>query len=152
MLANSHVLQSPPRADMEIELKYAVDEDLFARLAHQRALGRFELRSAGEQELTDRYVDTAARDILRGGYACRLRELAGRDSVQVTLKELGVRDGALHRREEHEVEVPRASDPGDWPESKARDLVLQLCRGAPLQELVVIRQRRSLHPVLRNGA
>ncbi len=128
-----------------------MDEDLFARLLHQQSLGAFECRSTGEQELTDRYLDTAARDILRGGYTCRLREFAGRDSVCVTLDGLGVGDGALHRPEVHEVEVPRASDPRDWPEGEARDLLLRLRRGAALQQLVAIRQRRSLRSLLQNG-
>jgi CHAD domain-containing protein len=144
----------PPRSDQEImetELKYAVEENLFSQLLRQRSIGAFEIGTPLAENLTDRYMDTIDRDILRGGYACRLRERAGRDTMRVTLKELGVGTSALHRREEYELEVPRGSDPGTWPESPVKTLLLRLRGDAALREIAVIRQHRFQRPVLQNG-
>ncbi len=127
---------------MEIEAKYTVpDEAVFEQLLARTALGSYQLRLAQEQHLLDHYLDTAGRSILRGGYACRLRESAGR--WRAALKSLGRSEGAVHQREEHEVEASPDAQPSAWPPSSARDLALQLSQGQPLIELCVIRQRRT---------
>ena len=60
---------------MEIEAKYKVaDPAVFAALLELQALGGYALRSTGERDVMDHYMDTPRRDLLRGGYACRLRE------------------------------------------------------------------------------
>ena len=69
--------------------------------------------------MVDHYLDTADRDLLRGGYACRLREgEAGRPWL-LTVKGLGGAEGALHQREEHEVRGAPAIGPG-WTGRRAR--------------------------------
>jgi inorganic triphosphatase YgiF len=127
---------------MEIEAKYTVpDEAVFEQLLARPALGSYQLRPAQEQLLLDHYLDTAERLILHGGYACRLRESAGR--WRAALKSLGRSEGAVHQREEYEVDVPPDAQPSAWPPGPARDLALQLSQGRPLIELCVIRQRRA---------
>ena len=60
---------------MEIEAKYAIsDPAVFDTLVDLRAVGRYTLRPTGEREVVDHYLDTADRDLLKAGYACRLRE------------------------------------------------------------------------------
>ncbi|MGH8582472.1 MAG: CYTH domain-containing protein, partial [Gammaproteobacteria bacterium] len=72
---------------MEIEAKYTVpDPALFAALLELTALGDYALRPIGERDVIDHYLDTPHRDILRGGYACRLREGEEDDRWLVTVK------------------------------------------------------------------
>ena len=129
---------------MEIEAKYAIsDPAVLDGLLELRALGAYGLRPMGERHVVDHYLDTANRDLLRGGYACRLREGEADHPWLLTVKGLGGSDGALHRREEHECEVPPRSLPEDWPESPARDIVTRLSDGRPLTELLSLRQLRK---------
>jgi triphosphatase len=135
---------------VEIEAKYDVSEPaLFDTLLELRALGDYALRPMGERQVLDHYLDTAHRDLLRGGYACRLREgEAGRHWL-LTVKGLGGADGAVHQREEHEGEVPPKSTPADWPASPAHDTVTRLSEGRPLGELFSLRQLRISRAVER---
>ena len=71
---------------------------------------------AGERHVIDHYLDTPHRDILRGGYACRLREGEADDRWLLTVKGLGKAEGAVHEREEHESEIPPNAPPDEWPE------------------------------------
>jgi len=137
---------------MEIETKYAISElGVFDALVELRALGDYTLRPIGERHVVDHYLDTAHRDLLRGGYACRLREgEAGRHWL-LTVKGLGGAEGAVHQREEHEGEVPPKSAPADWPESPARDTVTRLSEDRPLTELFTLRQLRNSRAVERGG-
>src|ERR1700675_453849 len=111
-------------ASMEIEAKYAVsDPTVFAALLELRELGGYALRPKGERQVIDRYLDTPRRDLLRGGYACRLREGEEEDRWLLTVKGLGKADGAVHRREEHESGIPPHALPDEWPAGPAREIV-----------------------------
>ena len=60
---------------MEIEAKYTVsDPAIFDTLHELRGLGDYALRPTRDRDLIDHYLDTPNRDLLSGGYACRLRE------------------------------------------------------------------------------
>ena len=133
---------------MEIEAKYAVpDPTVFAALLELQALGGYALRPKGERHVIDHYLDTPHRDLLRGGYACRLREGEAEDRWLLTVKGLGQAAGAVHQREEHESEIPPNAPPDDWPAGPAREIVTRLSEGQPLAELVTIRQRRARRAV-----
>src|SRR5215467_8753259 len=70
---------------METEVKYTVaDPKVFGALLKLRAFGGFTFRPMDEQHLIDHYVDTPDRDLLRGGYACRLREGEVEDRWRLT--------------------------------------------------------------------
>ncbi len=136
---------------MEIEAKYSVaDPSGFAALLELEALGAYALRPAGAKNVIDHYLDTADRDILRGGYACRMRESDAADRWLVTLKGLGASAGAVHQREEHECEVEPNAPPNEWPEGPAREIVTRLSGGEPLVELFALRQHRELRAVERD--
>ncbi len=133
---------------MEIEAKYTVpDTATLADLLALKGLADYKFRATGEKQLTDHYLDTASRDVLQGGYACRMREGEKDGGWLVTVKGLGGADGEIHQREEYEVEVPPNAPPEAWPESPARELALRLSGGQPLAELFVIRQQRVLRSV-----
>jgi CHAD domain-containing protein len=135
-------------ASMEIEAKYAVsDPAVFAALLALQALGGYALRPNGERHVIDHYLDTAARDVLRGGFACRLREDEEEDRWLVTVKALGKAAGAVHQREEHESHIPPNAPLVEWPEGPAREIVRRLSGGQTLAELFTLRQRRVLRAV-----
>ena len=139
-------------ASMEIEAKYAVpDPRVFAALLELQALGGYALRPRGERHVIDHYLDTPHRDLLRGGYACRLREGEADDRWLLTVKGLGKAEGAVHRREEHESGIAPNASPGDWPAGPAREIVTRLSEGQTLAELVTIHQRRARRAVEQAG-
>jgi CHAD domain-containing protein len=139
-------------ASIEIEAKYAVPGPAkFAALLEVQALGGYTLGPMGEQRVIDHYLDTPRRDLLRGGYACRLREGEAGDRWLLTVKGLGKVEGAVHRREEHESEIPPNAPPDDWPAGPAREIVTRLSEGQSLAELFTIRQRRALRAVEQDG-
>lgn len=128
---------------METEAKYSVaDPAVFAALFELEVLDGYALRPNGERHVVDHYLDTPHRDILRGGYTCRLREGEEEGRWLLTVKGLGKTAGAVHRREEHECAVSPGAKPADWPESPAREIVTRLSRGHALAELFTLRQRR----------
>ncbi len=128
----------------EIEAKFTIpDEPTFRRLLEVGELGPFRLEAGPTQEVYDRYRDTLERDILKGSYACRLR--LKEEKRIATLKELGKAEGAIHQRAEYEVILADEGDaPLDWPPGPARDLALQLSKGAPLHDLFALRQIRHI--------
>jgi CHAD domain-containing protein len=133
---------------VEIEAKYAVsDPTVFAALLELQALGGYALRPQGERHVTDHYLDTAHRDLLSGGFACRLREGEEEDRWLVTVKALGKAAGAVHRREEHESAIRPNAPPDEWPAGPAREIVTRLSEGQTLAELLTIRQRRARRAV-----
>jgi triphosphatase len=137
---------------VEIEAKYSVaDSAVFAALLELRELDGYALRPTGSRDVIDHYLDTPDRDILRGGYACRLREGEKDGRWLVTVKELGKADGAVHRREEHECEIPPNALPDEWPEGPAREIVTSLSAGEALVELFTLRQHRDLRAVEQDG-
>src|SRR5690349_18949869 len=136
---------------MEIEAKFEVPDDpTFARLLGLEALGDYALVPAGEERTTDRYLDTAGRDLLQSGHACRRRDRGEGRPELVTVKGLGDVRGAVHRRPELEVEVPADAPPERWPAGEPRDLVLRIAHDQPLVELLTLRQRRTTRDVVRS--
>jgi len=133
---------------VEIEVKYTVsDPTVFAALLTLQALGPYALRPKGESRLIDHYLDTPNRDLLRGGYTCRLREDEAEGRWFLTVKGLGKADGAMHQREEHESVILPNTPPAEWPESPAREIVTRLSDGQALVELFTLCQHRARRAV-----
>ena len=110
---------------MEIEAKFTVpDRQVYAQLARLRKLAGYGLTKTDVVVATDQFFDTADRRLLAGGYACRLRSQG--ETLLVTLKGLGGAEGAIHRRDERETQIPAwNADPAAWPVSEARTLALE---------------------------
>ena len=136
---------------MEVEAKFSIpDRGTFDRLRQLEAWVGYRLEPAGVKRVHDLYLDTGDRAIMRAGYACRVRR-KGQDSI-ATLKGLGGADAAsgIHHRAEFEVSVDH-DDPTTWPESRARDLALQLSGGRQLHELFALNQERHLFLLTIDG-
>ena len=126
---------------MEVEAKFSIpDEQTYQRLLEATSLAGYTLKEPALLQIHDRYVDTAEGAILAGGYACRIRQQ--NDLTYATLKGLGTASGAIHRREELEVELPRPLPPQQWPPSAARDLALRLSEQEPLVTILEAHQAR----------
>lgn len=129
---------------MEIEAKYtAPSATVLDSLRTLNALGQYALRPKGDKQIVDHYLDTKDRDLLHGSHACRLREGEAGSAWVATVKGLGGAEGAVHQREEHEVEITPNAMPEAWPEGPVRDLVIRLSHGEPLTELFTLRQHRT---------
>jgi CHAD domain-containing protein len=139
---------------IETELKYRMtDVTAGDRLLAADDLAGFSaLGPAATVDNEDRYVDTAGRSLAAAGYAGRLRT-SGTGTV-ITLKGLRRQDsgGATHRREELEGPADLESGASAWPQSDARDAVLEIAGDSPLGELVRIRQVRRKRNYGRDGA
>jgi CHAD domain-containing protein len=133
---------------MEVEAKFAVpDRKTFLRLAAQRSLAGYTLAHTRSVEVHDQYLDTADGRLYAAGYSCRLRREP--DKVIATLKGLGDAAGAVHQRDEQEVQLPEwVPDPAAWPAGPARELALRLTGGTPLQPLFELSQLRARSDVL----
>ena len=135
---------------MEIEAKFAVtDETVLQRLGKVPQLSTFTLGSADRHTVRDRYLDTQDRALLHAGYFCRLRSKQGR--IVVTVKGAGQVQDGLHERPEYEVTLEHEGPPQSWPPSEARDLVLRLSQGKPLEQLFAQEQVRNVRDVLKDG-
>src|SRR5580765_826580 len=133
----------------EIEAKYVVpDTGTFEKLLALETLGGYRLVPRAALDITDRYFDTANRDLLGAGYACRRRMMNGGAVEVVGVKSLGGAHGAVHRRIEEEWEMPSGSPPESWPAGPFRDLLRRVTRGSPLIELLALRQRRAERDVI----
>jgi CHAD domain-containing protein len=136
---------------MEIEAKFAVPDDpTFAKLLSLVALGDYTLVPAGEERITDHYVDTESRDLLQSGHACRRRARPEGGPELVTVKGLGGARGSVHRRRELEVEVAPDAPPERWPAGAPRDLVIEMVHDKPLVEFLTLHQRRTTRDVVRS--
>jgi inorganic triphosphatase YgiF len=139
---------------IEVESKFlAADELTLQRLSTVGDLGAALLGPAIVAHEVDRYLDTPDRRLAAGGWACRLRTRADRTIVSLkgtAASSLGDRSG-LHRRPEAEGEADTEIAPAGWPQSEARDLLLQLADGAGLEEQLRLEQRRTERPVLLGG-
>ena len=127
----------------EIEAKFAVpDAAVFERLQAATELAGYTLAEAAGKEVRDTYLDTPGREIAAAGYFCRRRRRGG--GILITCKQLATAagEGAVHRRDELEVTLPREAPPQDWPEGPVRDLVLAAAGDRPLEPLVELRQTR----------
>ena len=131
---------------MEIEAKFAVlSQEVFDQLRSVSELAGFSLAPGRSQRLYDTYLDTETRAILAKGYACRRRELEG--NLSITLKAVKRVEGAIHRREEWEVQLPADLPPAQWPDGPVRARVLRWAGEAPLQPLFDLRQVRTVRAV-----
>ncbi|HYN69514.1 MAG TPA: CHAD domain-containing protein [Candidatus Eisenbacteria bacterium] len=128
--------------DREAELKYRLKrgDDGLRYVESDELAGLSATGPAVVVQHEDRYVDTAGGAIKRGGHAARIRRSGESDIVTVKSGE-EVRDG-LADREELEGPAGDTGSPEGWPQSKARDLLLELVRGEPLVEQVTLRQER----------
>jgi CHAD domain-containing protein len=129
---------------VEVELKYEIssrggaDGYLVApELGSFKAFGQ--IRSV---RLEDRYVDSADWALTRAGLAARLRQTS--QGTFVSLKARAASRTQLHRREEIEGPADAGWEPGEWPASEARNVVLELCGDDPLLEILTIRQLRRV--------
>ena len=131
-----------PGSDREAELKYRLRRgDSGLRYVEGDELAG--LPAAGPAMVVqheDRYVDTAGGAIREAGYAARIRRSGETEVVTVKSGE-DVRDGFVDRQE---LEGPAGAlaTPEAWPQSKARDLLLELTAGHALVDQVTLRQER----------
>ncbi len=129
---------------MEVELKYRMTDVATG----ERLIGADELAGLGALGPIatvyneDHYLDTPDAALAAAGYAGRLRSTEA--GTVITLKGLRRQDngGAAHRREELEGPADPELPPTSWPESAARDAVLEIVGDRPLGELAVLRQVR----------
>ncbi len=130
----------------ETEAKLLVaDLVSFNRAKALRALGEFALSAGQEVDVHDTYQDTPSRTLLAAGWALRTRERAG--EILLTLKSLAPLSGVIHEREELEVTLDRPGDPGEWPDSELRRVVLSLAGNQPLEPLFEVQQTRLVRRV-----
>jgi CHAD domain-containing protein len=128
---------------MEIEAKLTIPNvKTFQHLQAVGQLAGYQLSAGQAKQVHDIYLDTQERLILVAGYACRRRE--GREGTLITVKGLGGAEGAVHRREELEIQIPTpgGQPPDEWPTGATRDKVLELIGGAPLLPLFDLQQER----------
>lgn len=144
----------PVERHQEIELKYRVSDlaagERLLDIATWGPLGATAGR-VRETRMEDRYVDTAAGDLERAGYAVRLRQ--GQNGTIVSAKSLArtiAEDGAV-TREELEGPADPVAPAADWPPSDARSLVVEHAGESTLVERVTVRQRRRKR-IVRIGA
>ncbi len=144
----------------EVELKYVIaDPDAVRDWLDGLALPGLTGGSWRVRIDRDTYVDTAAGDLAQAGYGVRIRRRGGKTTLALKSvasetddgRAAGADDGVGPMRRE-EVEGPANSqlDPAAWPESAARELLLDLVGAATLVPLFEIRQRRQVREV-RDG-
>lgn len=135
---------------MEIEAKFSIpDGSTFDRLLTAHTLAGFGVGAFRRKQIHDRYLDTADRAFLQGGFACRVRVVEGRHLV--TLKSIDPAEGALHSRQELEVWIEPGMDasPEQWPASEASELARRLNRGQRLETLFEAWQERHVAALTR---
>ena len=125
---------------IETEIKFSVPTlSTFSNLKSLSTLGPFYFEPAGTKIIADHYIDTHDRQLLRAGYACRLRLAKGQ--IVLTLKSLTPPDGAIHRRKELETTVP-SELAEQWPDNEVTRTIHAITKGAPLQPLCLLHQTR----------
>jgi inorganic triphosphatase YgiF len=136
---------------VELEAKLLVpDEATFEALGALERIGRLRARVRLERLQQDTYVDTPSLRLYHAGYACRLRHVGHR--AFATLKGRGGVDGAVHAREEIEVELDNPSIGALLRlEAAPGPIVRRLAAGEPLTPLFTAVTRRRLWDV-GNGA
>lgn len=131
---------------MEIEAKFIVpDRETFERLQALERLNSYTLSDKQVKVVRDSYLDTPERELLATGYACRRREQP--EGLSITLKGLGGVEGAIHRREEYEIDLSTDHPPEAWPSDPVRDRVLEVINQAPLNILFSLSQTRLVRQV-----
>jgi inorganic triphosphatase YgiF len=103
----------------------------------------------------DTYLDTADGRLRAAGLAARVRDELDEPSDphrRLTVKSLASPViGAVHDRLELEGPAGPALEPDAWPPSGARTMVIETTRGAPLEVIARIRQRRRTLLIRRGG-
>lgn len=133
----------------EVELKLLADGPRpLERLAAVAKLGDARLGVPVTFDEVDRYLDTADGRLAASGWACRLRERAGRVIVSIKGPLEASAVEWLHRRSEVEGPASVELDPAAWPPSPARELLESLSGGEGLTEQLRLRQRRTERAVV----
>jgi len=131
---------------MEIEAKFTVpDVETLRRLEAMNELAGFGLTPGKVKQVHDTFLDTVDRRIITSGHVCRRRLVDGQ--ILITLKWSGSVEGAIHRREELEINLPADLPLAQWPPSEIRDRLLPIVGDAPLQSLFDQQQRRVVRMV-----
>ena len=134
----------------EIEAKFKVtDPQLFWNLQTIDELAGFELSPPRSKPVWDVYLDSDQRRILRAGFCCRRRETG--DGIEITLKSLDRAEGAIHSRNEWQVNLLADRPPAEWPESQVRDRVQRIIGAEPLQPLFRLEQTRIVRQLSSDG-
>jgi inorganic triphosphatase YgiF len=137
---------------MEIEAKFRVDDSqTFDALLGLAILGPYRLSPApNPEDQRNTYFDTADGRLQAGRYGLRIRDLGARRIA--TLKGASRGTGALHERDEWEVEIGDDDHATGWPASEVRDRTLALLGGAPMIPILSIRAMRRHIYAARGGA
>jgi inorganic triphosphatase YgiF len=129
---------------VEVELKFRLREPGAGEpWLRADAIGPF--RAIGPittTEMVDRYLETPDRGLRAAGYGVRIRTDA--DGTRLTLKTIAERatPGAAVRREELDGPADPTRPLDRWPRSAALDRLLDIAAGAPIAEVVALRQVR----------
>jgi inorganic triphosphatase YgiF len=133
---------STPR--VEAELKYiALDERPLRELERAEWLGPARLGVLRTVHELDRYLDTADLRLAALRWACRLRSRQRRTVVSLKGPAEHAPGDLVHRRPELEGPADASLDAPGWPPSAARDRLLDMSGGAPLNERFRLEQERS---------
>jgi len=140
----------PNQVQMEIVAKFAVpDPGIFWRLQVVSQMAGYQLFTQKLRDIYDIYLDTVNQRLFSAGYTCRRRILQAGMSIIVTKPNKP--EGPFHHRQKLEVALPAALPPARWPESAARELVLQLSSQQQLAPLFKIQLTRIVRVLQRHG-
>jgi inorganic triphosphatase YgiF len=103
-------------------------------------------------ELVDLYLDTSVGGgaLRAAGLRARLR-VSGHDVVLAVKGRATVSDDGVATRMELEAPATADLEPGRWPASPARTLILDTVGDAALVEIAALRQRRHVRVLRRGG-
>jgi triphosphatase len=130
---------------MEIEAKYSVlDPETAKALMLLTHIAGYQIQPERTRRVRDIYLDTSDQRLMAAGYACRCRDDGSGSCIQ--LKELGLNDGTVHRREEAAGVIDASTHliPVAWPDMPVRDLVQRLRGDQPLSVLFELQQTRRI--------
>lgn len=134
----------------ELELKYSIDDVAAVEAWIDRTFPSLPGQVWHRVPITDRYFDAADGALSAAGYGARLRRTGRRTTL--TLKTDIEVAGALHRRVELEGPAAQQLTPEAWPQSEARDRLVELAGEKRLIERYVVRQRRREREIRVGGA
>lgn len=136
-------MSSTPHRELEAKFQLTSPHQLPALLDAIRQ-GGFDMTEQGTHDQRDTYLDTPAYDLLRTGYALRVRQDHG--PRRIGLKSLSSDTGAVVQSR-IDLEAPlhdeeNATDPTAWPTLVTEELGPLLPRLTLLRPIAVIRQTR----------
>jgi inorganic triphosphatase YgiF len=138
---------------LEVEARFrATDPEVLSRLASLERLGPAELGPAATVTETDRYLDTADGRLAAARWACRLRQRDGESRLSLKGPPETTDAAWHHRRPEVEGPATPLLDPEAWLASPARDRLLEMSAGLPLDERFALVQRRTERAVTVDGS